>query len=115
MKLAIASLLAGSAAAFAPAQVSQQTSVQASATKADLEALAEKSNPLLKFYDPLNLASNNFWDKGNEATISFLRQSEVKHGRIAMFAFVGYIVQSNFVFPVSSTVNKQAFYCIGSL
>eukprot|EP00535_Pseudo-nitzschia_heimii_P005366 CAMPEP_0197181310 /NCGR_PEP_ID=MMETSP1423-20130617/5637_1 /TAXON_ID=476441 /ORGANISM="Pseudo-nitzschia heimii, Strain UNC1101" /LENGTH=245 /DNA_ID=CAMNT_0042631543 /DNA_START=51 /DNA_END=788 /DNA_ORIENTATION=- len=67
-------------------------------TKADLEALALELNPILGFYDPLNLAEGEFWDNTNEATIGFLRQAEIKHGRVAMAAFVGYLVQSNYVF-----------------
>jgi hypothetical protein len=55
-----------------------------------------------------NLAEQDFWAKGNEATIGWLRQSEIKHGRIAMFAFVGYIVQSNFVFPWPQTLAGAA-------
>lgn len=96
------SALAG-ASAFVPATFgTPKTSL--SSTKADLEVLAEKANPVVKFFDPLSLADANFWDTGNEATISFLRQSEIKHGRIAMFAFVGYCVQSNFVFPWAQTL-----------
>jgi len=41
------------------------------------------------------LAGQNFWNSPEEATIGFLRESEIKHGRIAMFAFVGYIVHAN--------------------
>ena len=50
MKLALAALFAGSAAAFAPAQNARtSTSLNgALATKEDLMALAEKSNPVLK-------------------------------------------------------------------
>ena len=47
----------------------------------------------------MRLSSWDFWQQGDEATIGFLRHSEIKHGRIAMFAFVGYCVQSNFVWP----------------
>ena len=103
MKLAILSSLLAGAAAFTPsAPVAAKSGL--TATKADLEGLAKKCNPTVGFYDPLSLAEADFWGKGNEATIGFLRQSEIKHGRIAMFAFVGYIVQSNFVFPWAQTL-----------
>jgi len=47
----------------------------------------------------MGLSEGNFYDMGEEATVGFLRQSEIKHGRVAMAAFVGYCVQSNFIFP----------------
>jgi len=103
MKLALLStLLAGASAFTAPSTSSPNTALAAG--QADLEAIAAKANPKVGFYDPMGLAEKDFWGKGNEATISFLRQSEIKHGRIAMFAFVGYIVQSNFVFPWAQTL-----------
>ena len=43
----------------------------------------------------MNLCEYDQWSQGEEAAIGFLRHSEIKHGRIAMFAFVGYVVQSN--------------------
>ena len=104
MKLAILATLLAGTAAFAPTQSTTKQSTSLSNGRADLEAIAQKANPTLKFYDPLNLSEQDFWGKGNEATISWLRQSEIKHGRIAMFAFVGYIVQSNFVFPWAQTM-----------
>merc|ERR1712129_570065 len=64
-------------------------------TKADLVALANKLNPVVGFWDPMNLCEYDQWSQGEEAAIGFLRHSEIKHGRIAMFGFVGYIVQSN--------------------
>jgi len=107
MKLAIFSTLLATAAAFAPSKtVTSKTALAES--QGDLEGLAKKCNPTIGFYDPLNLAQADFWGKGNEATIGFLRQSEIKHGRIAMFAFVGYIVQSNVVFPWSETLAGAA-------
>lgn len=101
MKTAVALLLAaGSASAFVPQQTSR-TSVAVSESKAELEVLAKKLNPLVGFYDPLGLADYDFdfYSMGNEATIGWLRQSEIKHGRVAMAAFVGYCVQSNWIFP----------------
>lgn len=105
MKLFVAALLASSAAAFttSPAARSSTALNGALATKEDLKALAETSNPVLKYYDPLELASTTIWGESNEATIAWLRHSEIKHGRVAMAAFVGYIVQSNglhFPFPI---------------
>lgn len=61
----------------------------------NLKALAEGQNVVLRYYDPLGLAEKSFWDQGEAATIGFLRQAEIKHGRVAMAAVVGFIVQSN--------------------
>merc|ERR1719384_2627916 len=109
MKLTIAlvSLLSG-ANAFAPNAAGSSRNVALNEGKSDLVAIAEKANPFVKFYDPLSLADKDFWGFGNEATIGWLRQAEIKHGRIAMFAFVGYIVQSNFVFPWAQTLAGAA-------
>jgi len=109
MKTAILASVVASAAAFAPTPLTgRSSSTVVSETKADLESMAVKLNPVVNFYDPLNLADQDFWGKGNEATIGWLRQSEIKHGRIAMFAFVGYVVQSNFVFPWAQTLSGAA-------
>lgn len=83
MKLAILASIIASATAFAPAQTGR-AATSVSETKADLEALAKKLNPVVGFYDPLNLAEAEFWGQSNEATIGFLRHSEIKHGRIAV-------------------------------
>ncbi len=88
----------GIASAFTSAP-SNKATVQLSETRADLEELAGKLNPIVKFYDPMGLSQGDFYDMGEEGTIGFLRHSEIKHGRVAMAAFVGYCVQSNFIFP----------------
>lgn len=112
MKLAVTALLAGSAAAFAPntANTARSGCVSQNAALDDLKTIAEKSNPVLKFYDPLDLSSTTIWDNDNDATIGFLRQAEIKHGRVAMAAFVGYIVQSNGIhFPWPMTFDGTPF------
>lgn len=96
-------LVVGGATAFAPSK-SVTGNSKLSSAKADLEELAIKANPLVKFYDPLNLAEADFWGRGSDATIGFLRHAEVKHGRVAMAAFVGYCVHSNFHFPWAQTL-----------
>ena len=114
MKTAILATLIASAAAFAPAPVAKTTSAL-SETKADLQALAGKLNPAIKFFDPLNLSEQEFWGTSNEATIGFLRESEVKHGRIAMFAFVGYIVHANGItWPWAMTLAGDPFPQVSS-
>ena len=82
MKLAILATLAASAAAFAPSKVAQ-TSTSLKAFENELGV-----QPPLGFYDPLGLVED-----GNQAKFDRLRYVEIKHGRVAMLAVVGYLVE----------------------
>jgi hypothetical protein len=81
MKTAIIASLIASAAAFAPAKQTARTS----AVKAFEDELG--AQPPLGFFDPLGLVED-----GNESNFDRLRFVEIKHGRIAMLAVVGYLV-----------------------
>ena len=71
---------------------------------AGLEALAKKLNPSVGFFDPLNIGESS------KETIGWYRHAEIKHGRVAMAAFVGYIVQSNGInFPWSTTLSGMTY------
>jgi len=78
----------------APAQAPMRAAVQMSALD-DLKTIAKEQNPVIGYYDPLNLAVLNFWGQGDDATVGFLRHAEIKHGRVAMAAVVGFIAQIN--------------------
>lgn len=71
--------------------------------------LAKDANPVVGYFDPLKLAEQEFWGQSSEATIGFLRQAEIKHGRVSMAAFVGYWVQSNWHFPWANTLAGDPF------
>ena len=61
---------------------------------ADLDSMAGSTSPI-KNFDPLNLAN-----VGSDETLAWFRAAELKHGRVAMLAFTGYVVQSQgFHFP----------------
>jgi len=75
----------------------------------DLKELAVQLNPKVGYYDPLNLGDASFWGQSNDATVGFLRHAEIKHGRVAMAAFVGYTLQANGVFFPWKLSNELSF------
>jgi len=97
--LATAAAFTGSSTSVAPRCTGTTSTVAINSAQSDLESLAVDLNPSIKYFDPLQLTTWNLWEKGDEATIGFLRHAEIKHGRVAMFAFVGYVVQSNVHWP----------------
>jgi len=99
MKLAIASLLAGSAAAFVTAPSAKTSSAMNAFTVDNMPgALAP-----MGFFDPLGFA-----DKADEKTLKRYREAEVTHGRVAMLAVLGFLVGeavegSSFLFDAQIT------------
>merc|ERR1719253_2266762 len=81
MKIAALAALVGSAAAFAPAPAARSASSLA-AFESELG-----SQPPLGFFDPLGLL-----DDADQDRFDRLRYVEIKHGRVAMLAFLGQIV-----------------------
>ena len=84
-------------------------------TVSDLQVLAKKLNPTVGYYNPTTLTDMEFWGQSQEATIGFLRQAELKHGRVAMAAFVGYVLQANGVcWPWALSFDGTTFADISS-
>lgn len=75
--------LAGVASAFAPVQnVIKGTALSA------IEDMAGVTAPF-QVFDPLGLAN-----LGSDSTLAWFRAAELKHGRVAMLATTGYLVQA---------------------
>jgi len=93
------------APAFAPvAPVVAPSAARAAApvmeTLDDLKSMSVKLNPVVGYWNPLSLGETSIGSSyDSAAAIGFLRQAEIKHGRVAMAAFVGFCVQSNVCFP----------------
>jgi len=94
MKLAVALALLPAAAAFVGPAATAAPATKVCETKADMEVLAKQLNPAVGFWDPLGCLNFDFWQLGHEGTIGYLRHAEIKHGRVAMAAFLGFLVQS---------------------
>jgi len=108
MKLAVLTLLAGSAAAFAP---SAQTGVVSSLSASDNPFAGELgAQPPLGFFDPLGLVAS-----GDQAKFERLRFVELKHGRISQLAFLGYLATwSGYRLPGDINLEGTKFTDIGA-
>jgi len=87
MKLAVFAALAGSAAAFAPVQQGR-SSTAIKGYENELGVIAPTG-----FFDPLGLSKNISPEKFAE-----YRAAELKHGRVAMLAVLGYIAPETYRF-----------------
>jgi len=104
MKLAILAVLAGSAAAFSPSPLVTKGTALNMAFEDALGA-----QPPLGFYDPLGLVAD-----GDEAKFDRLRYTELKHGRVAMLANVGYLIgKSGLCFPGNIALDGTKFSDVG--
>jgi len=104
-RAALLALAVGSASALvAPTGTTSRTAL--SANLADLEG-AQKP---LGVWDPLNLAEETQYGPG----LLWYRAAELKHGRVAMAAFVGFCVQGLGVhFPGMISLDKSWADCVG--
>jgi len=86
MKSSIAFLALGvsSVSAFAPSQSASKSVTQVGLTRDEILA-TPNTFELGEIYDPLGLS-----ELGGDETIAWFRHAEVKHGRVAMAAFVGW-------------------------
>lgn len=77
--------------AFAPTVAPMRAPVAGSSLRMSVESMegisVETGN---KVYDPLKLSTI-----GGEETLAFMRHAEIKHGRVAMAAMVGFLFHIN--------------------
>lgn len=103
-------LLAGSASAFAPAQSGGRSAVSPSSSSS-LNA-AELSTSLPFLVKPAALDGSMIGDVGFDPIgfsdgfdVKWLREAEIKHGRVSMLATVGFVASEFFNFPMFSSLH----------
>jgi hypothetical protein len=96
MKTAVLTTLVASAAAFAPAKQAQTSTALADYSE-ELGVIAPTG-----FWDPLGLSS-----KIDQDTFDTYRAAELKHGRVAQLAVIGYVVQEACRFPGNLSLDTK--------
>lgn len=118
MKISVALILAsiGSAIAFAPTSVCRPSRLLFMSDEAAEEEEAPAPAPVAPtskcmskaeiLSEPNTIEFQQMWDPfklselGSDETVAWFRHSEVKHGRVAMAAFVGWwVVAAGYTFP----------------
>merc|ERR1719313_674580 len=91
----------------------------AKASPADaLVELSNKLNPVVGYWDPLSIGAGAKAGDTEVETIGWFRHAEIKHGRVAMAAFVGFCIQSNgiyFPWALTGFSNPQAAVTFGDI
>ena len=69
-----------------------RSSIETSSARDELIDLAEGSSEGLNpgFWTRFGCSGMSCWTLNNDQTASYLRYAEIKHGRVAMAAFLGY-------------------------
>jgi hypothetical protein len=101
--IAVFIALLATAAAFSPVgRITGRSTAMKMAFEDELGVL-----PPVGFWDPLGLAAD-----GDEETFRRRRATELKHGRVAMLAVTGYLVQEVCRFPGTIDLNGLEFSAI---
>jgi len=78
--------------------INPYTDADDNAAFVELKDLAVALNPTVGLWDPLRI-STEFWESEGDVSprrgLAWFREAEIKHGRVAMAAFVGYCIQAN--------------------
>eukprot|EP00536_Pseudo-nitzschia_multiseries_P007757 jgi/Psemu1/196365/e_gw1.185.79.1 len=90
MKLAVLLAMVGSAAAFAPSQQQQKTTSLSAWKDENVIGITAP----MGYFDPIGLSKNK-----DDKTMNMYREAELKHGRVAMAACLGWYLNAAGVHP----------------
>lgn len=108
MKIATLLALIGSAAAFAPVSQTRSSTTALSAWKDDTVV---GILPPVGFFDPLGFSNNK-----SDEIMNYYREAELKHGRVAMAACLGWYITAGGVHPAfNSELSSDPLEAAGQL